>query len=156
MDQTCGIVGRLITDNLHLMRNVIDYVNSKNIKAALLSLHQSKAFDRVSHVNLFSVLKALGFGTSFISWIRLLYTDICSSVIVNGEVSCVFPVIRSVRQGCSLSPLLYVLCMEPFANRIRWDVGIVGLQLPGSFDQVRISQYADDTNIVVCNNTLYY
>ena len=75
-DQTCGVVGRSILDNLHLMRNVIDYVNSKNLNAAIISLDQSKAFDRVSHNYLFSVLQAFGFGDNFIAWIRLLYTDI--------------------------------------------------------------------------------
>ena len=150
IDQTCSIFGRSILDNLHLMRNVIDYVNSKNIKAAILSLDQSKAFDRVSHDYLFSVLDKLGFGENFISWIRLLYTDARSSIYVNGQVSVPFNISRSVRQGCSLSPLLYVLCMEPFAHKIRRDLFIKGLQLPGTADQVRISQYADDTNIVVC------
>ena len=41
IDQTCGIRGRSILDNLHLMRNIIDYANDKNIKAAVLSLDQS-------------------------------------------------------------------------------------------------------------------
>ena len=150
-DQTCGVVGRSILDNLHLMRNVIDYVNSKNLNAAIISLDQSKAFDRVSHNYLFSVLQAFGFGDNFIAWIRLLYTDIYSSVLVNGQISDSFLVSRSVRQGCSLSPLLYILCMEPFAHKIRTEPNIIGLQLPGSKEQVRISQYADDTNIVVCN-----
>ena len=110
------------------MRNVIDYVNLKNIKAAILSLDQSKAFDRVSHDYLFSVLDKLGFGENFISWIRLLYTDARSSIYVNGQVSVPFNISRSVRQGCSLSPLLYVLCMEPFAHKIRCDLFIKGLQ----------------------------
>ena len=60
-----------------------------------------------------------------------------------------FVVSRSVRQGCSLSPLLYILCMEPFAHKIRTEPNIMGLQLPGSREEVRISQYAHDTNSVV-------
>ena len=149
IDQTCSVPGRSILDNVHLLRNIIDYVKQKNIGCAILSLDQSKAFDRVSHKYLNEVLKAFGFGDSFIRWIQLLYTDISSSILVNGHISDSFNVERSVRQGCSLSPLLYILCMEPFANKIRKDKMIEGLKLPGSNNECKISQYADDTNIII-------
>ena len=82
IDQTCGIRGRSILDNLHLMRNIIDYANDKNIKAAVLSLDQSKAFDRVSHEYLFATLRAFGFGPTFIQWVQLLYTNIIQSSLL--------------------------------------------------------------------------
>lgn len=148
-DQTCSIPGRTIQDNVHLIRNIIEYVNDKNMSAAIISLDQSKAFDRVSHEYLFKVLHSFGFGPQFISLVKLLYTDIHSSVLVNGFVSRQFPVQCSVRQGCSLSPLLYVLCMEPFAHRIRNDQMIRGIPLPGAPEDCKICQYADDTNLFV-------
>ena len=77
-DQTCSVAGRSITDNIHLLRNVIDYADSKNLEYAFLSLDQEKAFDRVSHEYMFSVLEAYGFGPSFVSWVRLLYTQVQS------------------------------------------------------------------------------
>ena len=148
-DQTCSIPGRTIQDNLHLIRNLIEYSNDKNTAAAILSLDQSKAFDRVSHEYLFNVLHSFGFGPQFISLVKLLYTDIYSSVLVNGYVGREFPVSCSVRQGCSLSPLLYVLSIEPLAHRIRLDPMIKGISIPGSLDICKISQYADDTNLFV-------
>jgi hypothetical protein len=148
-DQTCSIPGRTIQDNVHLIRNLIEYVNAKNIPAAIISLDQSKAFDRVSHEYLFQVLHSFGFGPQFISLVKLLYTEIYSSVLVNGFVCREFSVKCSVRQGCSLSPLLYVLCIEPFANKIRNDPMIRGIPLPGATEDCKISQYADDTNIFV-------
>ena len=149
IDQTCAVPGRSILDNVHLLRNIIDYVEQKDLPCALISLDQSKAFDRVSHQFLFKALKAYGFGPQFIQWVQLLYTDISSSVLVNGFQSEPFSVLRSVRQGCSLSPLLYVLCIEPFAIKIRSDPHISGLKLPGSNDESRISQYADDTTCII-------
>ena len=148
-DQTCSIPGRSIHDNVHLIRNLIEYANDKNMSAAIISLDQSKAFDRVSHEYLFNVLSHFGFGPQFISLVKLLYNDISSSVLVNGFISDKFPVLRSVRQGCSLSPLLYVLCMEPFANRIRMNPTINGIPLPGTSIPCKISQYADDTNLFI-------
>ena len=149
IDQTCGIKGRSIRDNVHLLRNIIDYVNTKNIHCALVSLDQSKAFDRVSHAYMFAVLQSFGFGPSFCRWIELLYSNISSQVLVNGFLSDAFHVTRSVRQGCGLSPLLYVLCMEPFAIRVRSDSHIQGLKI--SDVECRISQYADDSTIIACS-----
>ena len=104
-DQTCSIPGRSIQDNIHLIRNLIEYANGKNISAAIISLDQAKAFDRVSHSYLFDVLHAFGFKPQFIAMVKLLYTDIKSRILVNGYTSSEFAVERSVRQGCSLSPL---------------------------------------------------
>ena len=131
-DQTCSIKGRSIADNLHLLRNVVDYVEQKCDSVAFVCLDQEKAFDRVNHKFLFKALHKYGFGQDFIQWIELLYTDISSSVLVNGYVSDKFPVSRSVRQGCSLSPLLYVLVLEPFAIKVRNDKLIQGHQNSGA------------------------
>ena len=148
-DQTCSIPGRTIQDNIHLIRNVIEYSNSKNISAAIISLDQSKAFDRVSHDYLINTLNAFGFKPHFISLTKLLYTKIFSKVLVNGHISESFTIGRSVRQGCSMSPLLYVLCMEAFAHRIRTDPMIEGIPLPGTTEVATVSQYADDTNLFI-------
>ena len=113
LDQTCGVQGRTISDNVHLLRNVFDYVEQKGTTAALINLDMQKAFDRVSHFYLFRVLHAMGFGPEFIRWVEVYYTGISASVIVNGHVSDPFAIGRSVRQSCPLSPLLYVMSVEP-------------------------------------------
>ena len=145
IDQTCAVKGRSIFDNLHLIRNVIDYVEQKNLAASFICLDQEKAFDRVSWSYMYSTLIAFGFHENFIRWVKLLYTDISSSVIVNNFVSSSFSIQRGVRQGCSLSPLLYILCFEPFAQKIRGLDEIKGLKLPGSISELKLSMYADDS-----------
>ena len=94
----------------------------------------------------------MGFGSSFCHWIRLLYTNVKSAVQVNGFLSGFFPVFRGVRQGCPLSPLLYVLVAETLACSIRADTSLNGLYLPASMLQMKISQYADDTSVVVVDD----
>jgi len=148
-DQTCAIPGRSITDNLHLVRNVVDYAKTVDAPVAMLALDQAKAFDRVSHTYLFAVLRAFGFSDNFIRWVRLCYTECFSQVIVNGFISESFPIMRGIRQGCGLSALLYVLCAEPFAHRVRMDGSISGLALPGAPDETKLSQYADDFTAIV-------
>ena len=145
-DQTCAVRDRSILDNAHLFRNISDYVEQKNIPCAFVGLDQEKAYDRVEYDFLFEALEKYNFGPNIIKWIKILYTDISSSVIVNNYISDPFPLTRGVKQGCSLSPLLYVLALEPFARKVRADEDISGVRLPGSMEQVKISLYADDSN----------
>jgi exonuclease III len=149
VDQTCSVRGRSIFDNLHLLRNVSDYVEQKNLKCAWISLDMEKAFDRVEYDFLFDCLQAFGFGPMFISWVKIVYTNISSSVIANGFLSYPFPVTRGVRQGCSLSPLLYILALEPLLIHIRAHPGIVGLSLPGTTESCVTTGYADDVTGVL-------
>ena len=149
IDQTCSVKGRSIFDNVHLIRNVIDYINQKDLSACFICLDQEKAFDRVSRSYMFNTLTAFGFHENFLKWIHLLYNNISSSVIINNHISDPFAVKRGVRQGCSLSMLLYVICFEPFAHKIRTLNEIKGLKLPGSNSEVKLSLYADDSTAIL-------
>ena len=55
-EQTFAVKGRSIQDNLHLIREVLEGLKD-DTEAALISLDQSKAFDRVDHQFLASVLE---------------------------------------------------------------------------------------------------
>ena len=54
-----------------------------------------------------------------------------------------------MHQGCPLSPLLYVLCIEILAVNIRTSPNVTGVYLPDSIEQYKCSGYADDTTIAV-------
>ncbi|KAJ8349256.1 hypothetical protein AAFF_G00170560 [Aldrovandia affinis] len=118
-DQTCGVPGRSCSWNLILLRDVLDWVEERNLPLGLVSIDQEKAFDRVQHGFLFGVLGRMGFGPRFIGWVRTLYAGAYSCVRVNGFLSGPVEQLGGVRQGCPLSPLLYVLFMEPFAELVR-------------------------------------
>ncbi|KAJ8391034.1 hypothetical protein AAFF_G00096550 [Aldrovandia affinis] len=149
-DQTCGVPGRSCSWNLILLRDVLDWVDERNLPLALVSIDQEKAFDRVQHGFLFGVLGRMGFGPRFIGWVRTLYAGAYSCVQVNGFLSGAVEQAGGVRQGCPLSPLLYVLFMEPFAELVRRDPGVDGVRLPGAAGEVlKIQQYVDDTTLFV-------
>jgi len=90
-----------------------------NIPLALISVDQLKAFDRVSHTSLFKTMEKFGFGPDFQRWIQLLYTDVSSSVKVNGWFTAFIPLERGLREGCALWMPLYVLTAEIVATHIR-------------------------------------
>ena len=144
--QTCAIPNRSIHDNLHLTRYIIERVGKEpGMGGALINLDQSKAFDRVDHQYLAAVLRAAGFGPVFRGWIAAMYSNICSVVKVNGHLSESFSIARSVRQGCPLSPLLYVLALEPLLRKLEVSRGI-----PRELGCGRaVSAYADDVTVIV-------
>ena len=92
-------------------------------------------------------LKYYNFGTSLISWIKLFYTDISSSIQNNGWTSDFFNLSRGVRQGCPPSPYLFILCAEILGAAIRRDKLIYGIKI--SDKECKVSQYADDTTLIL-------
>ena len=60
--QTCSIKGRRIMDNLNLIRDVISESDYTGFELFILSVDQSKAFDRISHKYLFKLLEHINFG----------------------------------------------------------------------------------------------
>ena len=151
-DQTACVKGRTINDNASLLRDAIYYANETNKKLAIITVDQLKAFDRVDHGFLFKTLEKLGFGPQFIKWIKILYKQICSSVKVNGWLTAFIGLERGLRQGCPLSMPLYILTAEILALQIRANEQIQGLTLPDSKEQVKLSQCADDTTLLVAND----
>lgn len=148
IDQTCGVKGRSSCLNLILIRDILSWVKERDLPLCLLNLDQEKAFDRVNHAFLLNVLKKFNFGPVFLKWIQILYREVFSCVNINGFFS--EPVKQSggVRQGCPLSPLLYVIFIEPLAELVRKDKDIKGVHIPGGAgDTVKVTQYADDMTL---------
>ena len=148
--QTFAVKGRSIQDNLHLIREVLEGIKD-DTEAALISLDQSMAFDRVDHRFLATVLETAGFKPEFRRWISMMYHNPQAVVQVNGRRSGAMATERSVRQGCPLSPLLYVLALEPLLHRLR-DEGtsptLRGVPFVGCL-AARVSAFADDITVFV-------
>ena len=144
-DKTSGVPDRFIGDSVSLLRDVAHFSSTSGSPVAILSLDQEKAFDRVDWGFLRSTLVCMDFGPSFISWVDLFYAGVQSAVKVNGFVTLFFCLSRGIRQGCPVSPLLYVLYAEVLACSILSNSVITGLSLPGSPIPLPVlSQYADD------------
>ena len=152
-DQTCGVPGRFIGENVALLRDLAHYCKVTNFPAAILSLDKENTFDRVDWSFLFSTLSKMGFGDSFIKWIPLLYRNPRCSVMLNAHISPFFFPSRGLRQGCPLSPLLYVLSMEVLACNVRASPVIQGITLHGLSTPLPVlSLYADDVSVIVSSD----
>lgn len=141
-DQTGFMKGRSIAENICLINNVISYTHLKDIPGLLLFIDFEKAFDTIEWTFVRKALEHFGFGFSLINWINLFYSDIQSCIINNGWSGGFFHLGRGVRQGCPLSPYLFILCAEVLATAIRGDNEIKGISVGNV--ECKLSQYADD------------
>ena len=149
-DQTCSVPGRSIHPNLVLLRDTLAFIDRTGETGILLSLDQEKAFDRVDRIFLLNLLEHFGFGPWFRACIATLYNGAFMQVLVNDFLSNPILLERGVRQGDALSPMLYVLCVEVLACKIRASPDVKGFLLPGAGGlEFRVCQYADDTTAFV-------
>ena len=107
----------------------------------------------MNHEFLYKTMKAFGIGPAFIHWIRQIYSNATTRVKVNGFLSENIPLRRGVRQGCPLSPLLYVLIIEILALQFRKNPDIVGFTVGG--EKIISMHYADDAIITIKQNKCF-
>ena len=148
-DQTGFLRNRFIGENIRLVDNVINYANIKQIPGLLQFTDFEKAFDSLEWSFIEKTLNYYNFGSSLVAWIRLFYTDISSCVQNNGiDRPLTFSSLSGgVRQGCPLSPYLFILCAEVLGNSVRNDTRIQGIKVLDT--QCKLSQYADDTTFIL-------
>ena len=141
-DQVGFVAGRQSANNMRRLLQVIFSANTLHLPAMAISLDAEKAFDRIEWPYLFNVLSKFGFGPVCMRWFKALYNKPVSSVRSNNMLSDPFPLHRGTRQGCPISPLIFILALEPLACAIRENPGIMGI--PKCGHQFKINVYADD------------
>ena len=149
-DQTGFVNGRYIGQNIRLLSDIMEFSESKNFQGILLFVDFEKAFDTLEWSFISKTLEVFNFGNKFKKWFTVLYNGVQSSVVNGGFMTNYFEITRGVRQGCPLSPSLFILAVELLALKIRQNKNCEGIYLPNN--QVKISQFADDTTIIT-NNT---
>ena len=149
-DQNRFVPGRYIGYNIVRILNLIDKCNETNINGVLLNIDFEKAFDCVEWDFVYRALSFFGFPINLINMIKVLYQDISACVTNNGHQSEFFKLGRGVRQGCPLSPYLFVLTGQLLNLFIKFKSRIEGIIIDGV--DYTISQFADDTSLaVICN-----
>ena len=150
-EQNCSIPNRTIFNNLFLIRDIITYTKEKNNHFYLLQVDQEKAFDKIDRNFLFKTMEKMGISPIFINFIKTLYKQNTSMITNNGFLSEQIPLQRGLRQGCPLSLPLYVIQGEVTTININNNNSIKGMHIPNKTKEIKISQYADDSNLFLKN-----
>lgn len=117
-DSQCGFrAGRGTTDQLFTLRQVYEkaWEFGQSVYTSFIDLE--KAYDRVPRDLLWSVLREYGIDGQLLAAIQSLYDDCKSCVRINGHKSAWFWVRVGLRQGCVLSPLLFIIFMDRISRR---------------------------------------
>ncbi len=149
-DQTGFIPNRYIGENINTIQGILDYTDHEEIESLLVAIDFEKAFDYLEWPFIFKVLERFNFGNYIIKWVKTLYKNPSSCIHNNGWRSDFFKLSRGVRQGCPLSPYLFILCAELLSIVVRNNDNIQGIKIEDK--EVKISQYADDTTLSILAN----
>lgn len=141
---------RHITNNIRLVLDILDYSDLVLEESFILFLDFYKAFDTVEHLFIVNALEKFGFGVFFIKVIKTLYKNNNSSIKLGHGTSQRFTIQRGIRQGCPISPYLFLLAMQLLAVHII-NSGLQGISIAEK--QIIISQLADDTTLFLKNKS---
>ena len=103
---------RSCIDQIFVLRNVIEQCLEFQKPVYINFIDFKKAFDSVHRDSLWKILKVYGIPESFISIFRDLYDGSRCCIKVDGGYTEYFDIVTGVRQGCVLSPLLFILTID--------------------------------------------
>jgi hypothetical protein len=103
---------RQIIDAIGIAQEALHSIKIKKSKALILKLDMMKAYDRVDWSFLRLVLLQIGLNLEATDWIMGCVRSTNFSVLINGSPSGFFRISRGLRQGCPLSPLLFLIIVE--------------------------------------------
>eukprot|EP00253_Pinus_taeda_P016021 PITA_16021 len=142
---------RQITDNVIIIQEAIHSSISRNEKGMIIKLDMANAFDRVNHAFLKAVMKKFGISELFTSRVIECISDNWTAPLINGRPCSAFKSSRGLRQGCPLSPFLYIIMAETLSLQLehkRRIKEITGIDIVRGEKWINHSLFADDTLLI--------
>ncbi len=144
--------GRLCSEHIFILRQILEQSKEWNTTLYANFIDLEKAFDSIHRDSLWKILRQYGIPSKLMNVIKMLYDDCKSQVICNTVLTNTFNVTTGVKQGCILSPFLFVLGIDWImkqvtSNRrrgIRWTLTSILKDLDYADDIVRLSHRYQD------------
>ena len=110
--------GRSGEDNTFVLNNILMMCSAKKWKPNLAFVDIKKAYDSLSRQILWQRLAKLELGKMFIGSLQVIYQEDRFIISVNGEETSKVFLGRGLRQGCSLSPMLFALYITEWGEEL--------------------------------------
>lgn len=141
-----------------LIFNVCGFHSESMEPGLLCKLDIQKAFDHVNWDFLSNILRDVGFGIKWISWIKFCISNFSFSILVSQCPEVFIPSHSGLRQGDPLSPFLFISATEDLNDMMEgaaidgWFRGFVVKNKQNENLVITQLLYADDTQ-VICEAT---
>ena len=129
------IRGRLGEDNIFDVTNSFYGELIEQRQKFFLLIDTAKAFDSLDHPYLFAVLEHIGMPQWVINVITALMDQVRVRPLFALPTRTTIPILRGVKQGCPLSPILFIIAYDPLLHRLS--------SIPGA----KVWAFADDAAI---------
>ena len=111
-NQSAFLKGRIISAVSLLAHELVRDFNKTMGSRLCLKVDLQKAFDTLNKEFIYYMFHCMGFSHRWIKWIKECLYSASFSIMLNGSPAGNFSSSRGVRQGCPLSPYLFVMVME--------------------------------------------
>jgi len=150
-EQTGFIKGRQISENICMIRDILDHTEKEQIEGYLAVADLEKAFDKTSFEYTEAAFKAFNFPPNFCRWMKILRTDTEKQILNNGWCTNSIKVGRSTPQGSPDSPLVFLILLETFAAAIKKDTAIRGIIVQPENIEFKNSHFCDDSSFLLAD-----
>jgi hypothetical protein len=131
-------------DHIHAINMLLEKTHEFNQPIYLMFIDFRKAFDTIEFRTIWQALEHFGVDECTVRLIKHLYSSGTAAVQLEG-FKANYDVQRGVRQGDSLSPLIFTLCLQHAMEQVKWDDD-AGIDINGR--RLRHLDYADDIVII--------
>jgi hypothetical protein len=151
--QQAFIQGRRISNNIIVAQEIAHSFSLTSWKSLdfMLKIDLAKAFDRVEWHFIVSALARKGLHGHFINLVYACISSPTFSIIINGQSFAKFVSSRGIRQGCPLSPYLFVFAVNELALALQDALQsnhLTGISLGPNCPPIHCLMFADD--LIVC------
>lgn len=151
--QKGGVSGQkyAIFEQFYKIKNVVKQANKSKKSCAILFLDISNAFGNINLENLYKVLEFYKVDNTFIEYIKQFYEHFEYYVDINNNKTDVFKWQGGLIQGCSLSPLLFVISLNYILTHIDNEYKEKYGYSINDTTKILLTAFVDDI-CVICDN----
>jgi len=136
---------RARVDHINTLRIIVEQSVEFCSHLQLVFIDFQRAFHNLARNAIWQALKEKGVSSKIISTIKVIYEQLTCNIVHKNLISEPIPVLNGVKQGCTLSPLLFSVTLDYEMSKvskesegIRWRI----------WDKLTDLDYADDISLL--------
>ncbi|XP_020696169.2 uncharacterized protein LOC110109442 [Dendrobium catenatum] len=145
-EQGAFVPGRSISSHGLMAQEMMSKFMYSNQKSGLMALKidMEQAYDCMSWETLQEVMNLMGFKKRFITWVMQCIFQQKFTLLMNGNRTRWIDAKSGLKQGCPLSPYLFILCSELLPKSFKQRGVQLGVQVARNTVSISHLLYADD------------